>query len=584
MLLLNITMYLTILNLMNKSQKTKMLISCLILTFAAGFSVLPFYFIYVIINNLADSITDLSSYLVIIGFILISYFFAYVLLFLGYHVSHILAYEVLYDVRSDLADRMIRFPLGFFIDTNTGDLQVTLDENVEKLELFLAHHFPEMVSLIIVPVALVILTIIINPGLGELIAVTLLISLLIVIYARRDFAPAIRKVIENQARMHAAILEHLQGIKVIRTFSHAHANKSAFRREMGRYRDSSVAWNMKMAPPFSVYQAIITSMLMVIVPAGGWMFLSGGITAGEFFFFLITGTLFGRLLLRIYSILRYLNEEFECMERINKIKAVPALPSPDIEKKPDTFSVVFEKVNFSYSRLQVLGDLSFEVPEGSTTAIVGPSGAGKTTIARLVPRFYDPTGGRVLIGGVDIRDIRDSDLTSLISVVFQEVYLFHDTILENIRIGRPDATDDAVIAAARAARCDTFIDNLPDGYDTIVGDRGLRLSGGERQRISIARSLLKDAPILILDEATAFVDPENEALIQEALTTLTRGKTIIVIAHRLNTIRTVDQILYLDEGKIVERGSFQSLMDSKGAFTAMWSKFEKTCLWKIGGV
>lgn len=575
-------MYFQILRLMNREQACKMILACIFLIVAAGLSVLPFYFIYLIITDLSAASQNITGYFINIGYIMGTYVIAYVFLFLGYHISHILAYEVLYDVRINIADLMMRFPLGYFIDTRTGDLQVTMDENVEKLELFLAHHFPEMVALIIVPIALVILTFFINSIMGLLIALTLGTALLIVIYARRDFAPAMRMVLENQARMHAAILEHLQGLRIIRAFSLASSSSTRFRKEVERYQNFAVTWYRRVAPAFSIFQAIITSTLVVIVPAGGYLYLIGEISAPVFFFFLVSGTLFGRLLLRIYTILRYLNEEFECMERIGRIMSVPTLLEPAVGKEPDSFTVTCENVRFGYGASEVLQGISCTIREGTIAAIVGPSGAGKTTISRLIPRFYDPDEGRILIGGIDIREMRTSTLMSLISVVFQDVYLFQGTILENIRIGKPDASDEEVIAAGTAARCDAIIQNLQDGYQTMVGDRGVCLSGGERQRISIARAMLKNAPILILDEATAFVDPENELLIQEALTVLTRGKTVIVIAHRLNTIRDVDQIFFLDRGEFIEQGSFQELINGKGAFSQMWIRFEKTLMWHIG--
>lgn len=405
-------MYLTILNLMNQEQTRMMIVACLLLTIAAGLSVLPFYFIYLLLVSLTSPPIEPGSYLVPIFSILVSYFFAYLFLFAGYHVSHILAYDVLYDVRVELASRMLHFPLGFFIETTTGDLQTTLDENVEKLELFLAHHFPEMVALIIIPSFLILLTLLLDLIMGLLIAGTLGGALCIALYARRDFAPMMHKVLKNQARLHAAILEHLQGIRIIRSFSFSPAISTRFRQEMDRYRRTAVSWNERMAPPLSLYQAVITSTLAVIVPAGGYLYLTGEMALPVFFFFLVAGTLFGRLLLRIYSILRYLNEEYESMERIGRVLKTPLLSEPEIGILPGSYTVTFDQVRFGYQEYEVLHGISFTIPEGTITAIVGPSGAGKTTIARLIPRFYEVDEGRIFIGGVDIRSMKTADLVS----------------------------------------------------------------------------------------------------------------------------------------------------------------------------
>ncbi|BDZ70869.1 hypothetical protein GCM10025861_13860 [Methanobacterium petrolearium] len=300
-----------------------------------------------------------------------------------------------------------------------------------------------------------------------------------------------------------------------------------------------------------------------------------------FLLFLIVGPIFGGLFMRIYEFLRYGMEEKECMDRINKIFATKNIDDKG-KKEAEHFDITFKNVFFSYDdRNPVLNDINFYVPQGTRCALVGPSGAGKTTIARLIARFWDVNYGGIMIGGCDIRDLTLKNLLSYVSIVLQDPYLFNDTILQNIKIGNPEASMDEIVKVSKAARCHEFIEKLPDGYSTIVGEKGERLSGGEKQRISIARALLKDAPIIILDEATVFIDPENESLIQDAISNLTRNKTVLAIAHKLYTITNADQILVLKEGKIVERGSYEDLMDYNGSFREMWDTHVSILDWEI---
>jgi ATP-binding cassette, subfamily B, bacterial IrtA/YbtP len=555
--------------------------SGILLILASIFSIMPFYYIYLLISELLKTVPDPAIMIRMLLFTLVSYFLAYAFLFLGYHVSHEAAYNILCDLRVEMAEKLLKLPLGFFNRTTTGAVAATMNENVEKLELFLAHHFPEMMPVVFVPICLSILLFGIDWRMALAAIGPVAAALIIVLLSRYGWRRRVVEYLKAQDRMKSAIIEYIQGIKVIKIFNLDDESRIQFRDNMAGWARSNVSWNEKIAPPMTIYQAIVTSTLIFIVPVGFWLQSRGSLGKSELLLFLIMGTLFGKVFLRIYSVLRFSREEAECMQRINSIRDAEALAVPAVTIMPRNNSVTFSNVRFGYGDYQVLKGMSFHVDEGEKLAIVGPSGAGKSTIARLIPRLWDVDSGKVLIGGANVKSISTETLMSRVSFVFQDVYLFNDSIYENIRMGRPGADREEIFAAAKSACCHDFIELLPQGYETIVGERGTRISGGEKQRISIARAILKGSPILILDEATVFVDPENELLMQSAISRLAANKTVIVIAHRLSTVTEADRLLVIEEGEIVEQGDFRALIDKKGRFCRMWQSYQENLLWKI---
>jgi ABC-type multidrug transport system fused ATPase/permease subunit len=326
---------------------------------------------------------------------------------------------------------------------------------------------------------------------------------------------------------------------------------------------------------------LVAANLVVILPVGAWLYMSGSLSMPTLILFMILGIGFSAPLLKLINRISAFQEILEGEKRINGILKEKPLLEPEIDKKLSSFDIKFLNIHFSYNGTEVLHDVNFVVPQNTVTALVEPSGAGKTTIARLIPRFWDVNRGEISIGGINIKDMKTERLMSLVAFVFQDVILFNDTVYENIRMGREDVSEEDVINAAIKAHCHEFISAMPEGYQTIVGEGGARLSGGERQRISIARAILKDAPIIILDEATAFVDPENEELIQDAIEKLAYRKTLIIIAHRLSTITEADQIIVLDEGKIVERGTHEEHIQAKNLYSRMWYAHVTAQDWKF---
>ncbi|BDZ70858.1 hypothetical protein GCM10025861_13750 [Methanobacterium petrolearium] len=351
---------------------------------------------------------------------------------------------------------------------------------------------------------------------------------------------------------------------------------------MNDFRDKNVRAVVSITVPSIILLTFTSLSIAIILPVGSYFYFEGTLPLSTLIFIIITAPAFSDSLAQsLFGYLHSKSPEGQAIKKITELMEEKPLYEPVEDVGIKNFDIEFRGVSFSYDTESVLHNINFRVPEKSVMAFVGPSGGGKTTITSLIARFWDVDFGEVRIGGKNIQEIKLDTLLSYISMVFQEVILFNDTVMENIRLGRKDATDEEVVAATKAARCHEFINQLPEGYNTVIGEKGARLSGGEKQRISIARAILKDAPIIILDEATAFVDPENENIIQEAINRLTRGKTVLVIAHRLSTITHVDQIIVIENGKIVEHGTHEDLIRKEGLYKRMWKAHNTALGWRV---
>jgi ABC-type multidrug transport system fused ATPase/permease subunit len=576
-------MFRDLLNLAGK-RKAKLIASCILLILSASFSVIPFFLIYLLLIELFGSFSNQANAWYLVALLPVFYILTSIVLLYAYDLSHRAAYEILYDVRLELGERMTRLPLGYFNDRNTGELETIMNENVERLEFFLAHHLPEIITTIFVPIFLGVLLFLLDWRMGLASTAPPLLALVVLLLSSgRKWSQMVEKFLTTQSRVNAAIVEYTQGIKAIKAFNQTAESFQKFQTNIATWRNSLMTWSKETALSFTIYEAIISSTLVAIVPVGLWLYRQGTLSIEMFLLFLLLGPLFGTQFMRIYQFLRYWLEEKECVDRVNKLRYAQVLADCEEDKTPSRFDITFKNVSFSYdgNGKHALQDISFHVAPGTVCALVGSSGAGKSTIVRLIPRFWDVKKGEIFIGEYNVKDLPIQRLLSYISLVFQEVFLFNDSILENIRLGKPEATEEEVKTAARAARCEEFIERLPKGYYTMIGEKGIKLSAGEKQRISIARALLKDAPIVILDEATAFVDPENEDLIQEAVSNLIRGKTTIIIAHRLSTITDVDQILVIESGRIVKRGKHEDLVKTDGLYSRMWEAHVSSIGWGI---
>ncbi|MCU0490385.1 MAG: ABC transporter ATP-binding protein/permease [Chloroflexaceae bacterium] len=506
------------------------------------------------------------------------------------HVSHIAAYTILYDLRIALAEHMARLPLGYFSTRTTGQIKKVIHEDVEQMEEGLAHMVPDLVGGLTVPILTAIVLFIVDWRLA--LATIALLPFALGMYGWVAARSGIATYNAINGRINAAVIQYINGMKVLKTFLRADASFEKLRavsEEMRAYYTGPYAAS---APALAVIFAVVRANLLLIVPLGVLFYLGGTLDISTFVLFLVLGMGFNRpiwTLFTSYSTAAW--QVNQASKNINALLRTPPLSEPAQPQTPRDASIVFDNVSFSYveelgtenqEAALVLNNVSFTMPAGSVTALVGPSGAGKSTIAKLIPRFWDVTKGQILVGGADVRQIGTARLMDQVAFVFQDVFLFNDSVAANIRAGKPNASDAEVEAAAQVARCHAFILELPQGYDTPVGENGSRLSGGQRQRLSIARAILKDAPIVVLDEATAFLDPENEAQVQAALAALVAaGKTVVMIAHRLSTITDVDQILVVDGGRIVARGTHSDLLQQSPLYKELWDAHMASQEWQL---
>ncbi|WP_395834008.1 ABC transporter ATP-binding protein [Archangium violaceum] len=498
--------------------------------------------------------------------------------------AHVAAFRILHELRLRLARKLGAVPLSFFSRRSTGELKKTLMDDVNQVEAFVAHNLPDGVAALIVPIstAIALLWTDWRMALASIGAAPLAIAAMAI--AMRDAGKAHEQWNGIQDRMNASLLEYLRGIHVIKTFG-----LSAQRfGDLARSSEEGLAWMEGFMRTngrgYGVFGALIGSSLVVLVPVGGWLYVQGTLSLESLVLFLVLGPQLLTSMLRLVFAWGNVERLKTGNARIREILSSPDLEGPTSDARPAHDGIAFRDICFQYTDegRSVLEGVSFEAPAGKVTALVGPSGAGKTTLLRLIPRFWEPTSGVVELGGVDVRKLPLDILLSRIAMVFQDVFLFHGTVRENLRLARADATDDEIMEACRAAQAHDFISALPQGYETVLGERGARLSGGEKQRLSIARALLKHAPILLLDEATAFADPESEARIQEALSTLCEGRTVLVVAHRLSTVVTADHIVVLDAGRIQDQGTHAALLARCSLYQRLWADHTDALDWSLG--
>lgn len=487
--------------------------------------------------------------------------------------SHLVAFDVIHRVRLAAARHMARLPLGYFADRPSGDAKKQVVDEPEKLEAVVAHGLPEGVSSVATWLAVSIWLFVVDWRMAlAAIVLTPASFVLLAIGMKRGGRFAVAYQGAN-ARMNAAIVEYLAGMPVVKVFNRTGESFAETSMAARAYADIETRWARAYLPLGGAFYMLVIANIVVILPVGLMLVKAGTLDLPTLLLFVILGANYSQPLLKLFN-------QFHGLAHIAMgSSAVADLLAQEPQADSGTrvvlrnHDVAFANVRFGYGESDVLHGVSFLARTGEVTALVGPSGSGKSTIAALVARFRDVREGAVSIGGVDVRDMAIDQLMETVAFVFQDTFLFSDTIAANIRFGNPEASDDQVRAAAEAARAHDFIMALDHGYDTRLGEQGRTLSGGERQRIAIARAILKDAPVIVLDEATAFADPDNEAAIQDAIAALTKGRTLIIVAHRLHTIMAADQILCIDRGHVAERGRHEQLLEQHGLYARLWEDY-----------
>lgn len=510
-----------------------------------------------------------------------------VLYFAALMSTHIAAFRTARNIRRSAMTHVLKLPLGFFTGSQSGRLRKLIDDNAGLTEDLLAHKLPDLAGTIVTPIAAVLMLFLFDWKMGLLCLLTMVLALLSMCLMmggkNAGFFHRYQKEIE---RMSGEAVEYVRGIPVVKMFQQTVYSFKAFYAAIRDYSDLASQYAMSCRVGQTCFLTFINGAFALLIPAA-LLLASGGDVRTllvNFIFYALFAPACGQMINRIMYMSEAVMEADEAVGRLDEILSQEPMENTGIEKQPADAAVSFDHVTFTYPGADrpALSDVSFAVRPGQVTALVGPSGGGKTTAASLIPRFWDADSGAVSIGGVNVKEMDTEDLMKQTAFVFQDTRLFKESLLENIRAARPDASREEVLSAAHAAQCDDILEKLPQGLDTVVGARGVYLSGGEQQRIALARAILKDAPIVVLDEATAFADPENEHQIQKAFEALIRNKTVLMIAHRLSTVQDADHIIVLSGGKIAEQGCHESLLAQHGVYAAMWEDYQRSARWKVG--
>ena len=515
-----------------------------------------------------------------------------ILLYAALMSSHVAAFRILYGLRVRLSEHIGKLPLGYLNNTSTGAIKKTMDQNIEKIEGFIAHTIPDLVNVVATVVVMLIIFFSLDVWLTVVCLAVVVISLFLQFsnFMGKRAREFMSIYYDAQEKMSASAVQYVRGMPVVKIFGQSVRSFRQFNAEIQAYKTFALKCCDTYQDGMVAFTVLLNSMVTFILPVGILLLQASPQSlslAVVWLFFIIMGPGMASPVYKLTFLGGNTRDINEGVNRIDRILEKKPVPEPEHPKMPTAYDVEFRHVSFSYknteqgTRTEALRDVSFIAPQGKITALVGPSGSGKSTVANLIPRFWDVEQGEICIGGVDIRQIATAKLMDMMSFVFQDTFLFYDTLYENIAVGSPTATREKVIAAAKAAQCHDFIERLPQGYETRIGDKGVFLSGGEAQRICVARAILKNAPILVLDEATAFADPENEHKMQMALQSLIKDKTVIVIAHRLSSIISAHQIVVMKEGRIAQCGKHEQLSVTEGVYKKMWDAYTSAYHWTL---
>ena len=563
-----------------------------VLSFISALTALfPFVYIFFIIREVLEVAPDFSKATSIVhnGIMAVVFSAAALLIYFGALMcSHVSAFRIGSNIKRRLLKHITKLPLGFSDEMGSGKIRKIINDSSTAAETYLAHNLPDMAGAVGTPLGMVVMMFVVDWRFG-------LVSILPVILAflcmGKMLGPAMKEDMRlyNNALedMNNEAVEYVRGIPVVKTFGQTIHSFSRFKASIQNYYKFCIAYTKRCRQPMLFFLVFINSAfafliaLALILSNGGTNVTSGIIL--NFLFYVIITPVIATTMQKVMFMSEGSMTVADAFDRIDSLLGRKPFENSENNSTPDDYSVAFENVSFSYDGDNLaLDNVSFDVKSGTSLALVGPSGGGKTTVAGLIARFWDVKEGAVKIGGVDVKDIPKEELMNTVSYVFQDSKLLKRSILENVRLSRPDATVQEVMLALEKAQCTDIIEKLPDGINTVIGAKGVYLSGGEQQRIAIARAILKDAPIVVLDEATAFTDPENEYLVQKSFKELSKNKTVIMIAHRLSTIQGCDNIIVLENGRISEQGVHDELLKKNGIYTKMWKDYQSSVSWKVG--
>lgn len=572
------------------NYKRLTILGCVLSAVSALLGLVPYVCVWLVARTLLLSWPDLSSAAEIGRWGWWAVWFAVASIavyFAALMCTHIAAFRTARTMRQQTMAHVLALPLGFFTGNQSGRLRKLIDDNAGLTEDLLAHKLPDLAATVVTPLAAIVMLVWFDWRMGLLCLLTMVLALVsMMLMMGGKNAGFFHRYQQEIERMSGEAVEYVRGIPVVKMFQQTVYSFKAFYAAIKDYSDLASQYAMSCRVGQTCFLTCINGAFALLIPAALYFASAGDVrlVLSNFIFYALFAPACGAMINRIMYMSEAVMEADEAVGRLDEILGQAPLAEPTEVQQPKNANVVFDHVRFTYPGAvrPALDDVSFSVEPGQVVALVGPSGGGKTTAASLIPRFWDVESGSVSVGGVDVRKLDSAALMQQVAFVFQDTRLFKKSLLENIRAARPNASREEVLKAAHAAQCDDILAKLPQGLDSVVGTGGVYLSGGEAQRIALARAILKDAPIVVLDEATAFADPENEHQIQRAFESLVRGKTVLMIAHRLSTVQHADQILVLKDGKIVERGDHPSLLAQSGVYARMWADYQKSAQWKVG--
>ena len=557
---------------------------------SAWLALVPFYYIWRIMKEVLSVAPDFgkAAHLKEYGWAAVGFAILSMLVYVfALMCSHLAAFRVQANIRTSLMRHILTLPMGFLDKDGTGKIRKIVNESSAATETYLAHQLPDQAGAIATPAGLLVLLMVFDFRLGLLSLIPVVAAFLIMgTMTGQRMKDKMEEYQNALDEMSSEAVEYVRGIPVVKTFGQSVFSFKRFQASIRKYEKWTIAYTKEMRIPMTVYTTVINAVFAVLIAATFFFTRNGAdntFLLNLLFYIIITPIITVTMNKIMYSSENQLIVA-DAISRIESILEKKPLPETAHAQEPENNSITFENVSFRYEDAgrDALHQTNLAIKEGEHVAFVGPSGGGKTTLASLVARFFDTTEGRILIGNKDVKEISSRQLMDMVSFVFQDSKLLKTSILENVRMGKKEATREEVMQALKEAQCEDIIAKLPDGIDTVIGSSGTYVSGGEAQRFSIARAMLKNAPILILDEATAFADPDNEAKVQEAFSRLSKGKTVIMIAHRLSSIVDADRICVLKDGSIAEEGTHETLLQKNGVYAHMWEEYNKSVQWKVG--